>query len=123
MSAPEQQQPGGEPNKEKHQQFIRAASYEQERLAARAYFEVQAVVFKNDCDLSVYRFKLRQVSHVAVLGTTPSPDLQGNIETIMAAGTPATLPSDIAATLFERRSQAKKIGPWVEGHYRPGRPF
>ena len=38
-----------------------------------------------------------------------------------ADGKNAELPQHIIQTLSERRAQAQRIGPWVEGHYRPGR--
>ncbi len=34
---------------------------------------------------------------------------------------PTQLPEDILTMLDERRKQAQQIGPWVEGHYRPGK--
>jgi hypothetical protein len=86
-----------------------------------AYFQTQDIVFKNECDLSVYRFKLSQVSHVAVLGEIPDPPIQDSLAATLSRGTPADLPADISRMLIERRKEAQRLGPWVEGHYRPGR--
>ena len=113
----------GEPNKEQKGPYLLAAKFEQERVALATYTKAQDTVFANECDLSVYRFKLRDVSHVAVLGSQPEPGLHTQLESILSAGEPTSLPRDVTATLVQRRSQARRIGPWVEGHYRPGRPM
>jgi len=84
---------------------------------------MQDMVFGNDWDMSVYRFLLVGVSHVAALGEPQPPEVQEQVHGMLSEGVPATLPPHIVDTLLQRRSQAKQIGPWVEGHYRPGRPM
>lgn len=120
MPGPEQHRDTEQSKEGAQQQFIKAAIYEQEGLAAQAYFQIQAVVFQSDCDLSVYRFKLSDVSHVAVLGATPPSDFHQQLDALMQHGAPTDLPKEIAAALFERRARARKLGPWVELHHRPG---
>lgn len=118
-----QERRAGEPSKEPEKPFVAAAKFEAESPAASVYFKAQETVFRNDCDLSVYRFKLREVSHVAILGESPAPELQAQLADLLAAGTAVQLPNDIVSALLQRRTQAKRVGPWVEGHYRPGRPM
>jgi hypothetical protein len=121
MPSPERQ--SGEPSKEEQPGFIRAARFSSEEPAKAAYFRMQEEVFGNDWDLSVYRFMLLAVSHVAVIGEPQPPQVAERVETILKPGEPAELPRDIMGTLLARRRQARQLGPWVEGHYRPGRPM
>ncbi len=103
--------------------WYRAARYDTEPPSERAYFAAQAVIFEQERDVSAYRLMLEQIYHVAVLGGAPAEAaLQEQIEQILyAEGTPTQLPDDVLTTLFERRQQAQQLGPWVEGHYRPGK--
>jgi hypothetical protein len=39
----------------------------------------------------------------------------------LAAGEPAVVPEDVLRLLNARRTAATQVGPWVEGHYRPGK--
>jgi hypothetical protein len=73
-----------------------------------------------DAGLSAYRFLLRQIWHVAVLGEPPAEELAKKLETAFARGEPTTLPPDILKLLTQRRQQASRQGSWVERHYRPG---
>src|SRR5687768_8905209 len=120
---PSHERPQGEPNKDKPESFISVARFEREQLALSAYIKTHDLIFATDCELSVYRFQVKNVSHVAVIGEEPEEGLRRQLEALLAAGSPAALPPDIARVLFERRAQAKRLGPWVEGHYRPGRPM
>lgn len=78
------------------------------------------VLFSTECDLSAYRIRYKEVPHVVVLGSLPTPEIDGQLTKILEVGEPANLPQNIVITLAQRRIQAKRIGPWVEGHYRPG---
>lgn len=101
--------------------YYRASRFRNERLAKRAYFRGQETVFSaQGCELSVYRFLLNGISHVAVLGDQPPTDLDQKLRGILGAGEPTTLPEDILDQLFERRAQASEQGEWVERHFRPG---
>jgi len=102
--------------------YARAARFGGERLAGRAYVQVQHLVHDADCDLSVYRFQLQGGFHVAVLGAPPPAELGRQVEALLALGQPVPLPPDLVRFLLERRAQATRIGPWVERHWRPGRP-
>lgn len=103
----------------------RAASYKTEGQSNTAYQQAQETIFANECDLSAYRLMLEQIWHVTVLGGAPSEvALQQQLEYILyTEGTPTTLPSDVLDVLNERRTQAAKLGSWVEGHHRPGIVF
>lgn len=124
MPSPER---GEQPhNKEQEQEpapYYQAASYQNERPAKKAYIQAQKVIFnaRGDVDLSVYRVLLNQLAHVVALGEEPPEKIHKRIQQILSSGTASTLPSDVLAQLLARRSQASKLGPWVEGHYRPGK--
>lgn len=95
-----------------------------ERPAARAYFRAQELIFATpDADLSVFRFLLEQVSHVAVIGNKPRRETTQRLERICSAGLPVTLTPDILRRLQQRREDAMKEGDWVERHHRPGEPI
>src|SRR5688572_24467752 len=115
--------PERKPEPEQEPPWYRAARYTGEAPAGRAYFQAQETIFSAECDLSAYRFLLEDIYHVAVLGGIPTEvALQQQIETILyAEGTPTQLPDDVLHPLNERRQLAERIGPWVEGHYRPGK--
>ncbi len=100
--------------------YYLAARYAGERQAGRAYFEGQETILRADCDLSVFRFQLNRIWHVAVLGEKPPEDLEGKLKTILSRGAPTPLPSEVLETLARRRESATEKGPWVERHYRPG---
>ena len=102
--------------------WYRAAHYASEQPSATAYAQAQETIFQNECDLSAYRMMLDQIWHVAVLGGVPAEvALQERIEGILYAdGTRTELPEDVLIILNERRQQARQLGPWVEGHHRPG---
>ena len=100
-----------------------AAKFSSERQALDTYNKMQEMVFQSDWDLSVYRMLLVGVSHVAAIGEPQQPpEVQEKVGGLLSEGEPATLPPHVVETLVQRRAQAKRIGPWVEGHYRPGRP-
>lgn len=53
-----------------------------------------------------------------------SPELQLKLENILyQSGIPTQLPADVLELLSKRREQAQQLGPWVEGHHRPGIVF
>jgi hypothetical protein len=90
--------------------------------AQLAYSQMQELIFNNPrADLSVYRFQLDKVNHVAAVGEPPPEDVQNSLNAILSAGEPVSLPSEILQALYQRRTQMKKHGDWVEGHYRPGK--
>lgn len=99
-----------------------ASRFSDEVSAGRAYQQAQEALFATPAsDLSVYRLILDEVSHLAVLGRTPPPDLAQTLNDILASGEPVELPPLILQTLRERRRLAIRRGRWAEGHYRPGR--
>jgi hypothetical protein len=104
--------------------FVRAARFGAEVTAGRAYVQVQEALFVDlRPNLSAYRFLLREVWHVAVIGEPPPRTLARRIDRILAAGAPATLPTDVLHVLAARREQQIEQGHWSEGHYRPGMPL
>lgn len=123
--APEGGGPGPEPKEREPVPYYRAATFERELHAKQAYFRCQETVFQaqDQCDLSTYRLLLNQVSHVVVLGEPPPEALDHQLQRILSAGTPTSLPEDVRQILQERRAQAAQEGPWVERHFRPGQPL
>ena len=102
--------------------YVRTARFSAEKPAGRAYRKAQDLLFRTpDCELSAYRFHLDRIWHVAVLGDQPPEDLERRLQTILSRGLPASLPEEVLTQLRRRRAQATKLGPWVEGHHRPGR--
>src|SRR4051794_32860929 len=100
----------GEPGKEGESAFVKAVRFDEETAAKTTYFAMQDTVFKNDWDLSVYRFLLASISHVAVVGDGQPAGVQKAIEGILAPGEPVVLPPHIVSTLLARRAQAKQLG-------------
>jgi hypothetical protein len=112
--------PEGKPEQEPVP-YHRASRFRGESSSRRAYFQTQDTIFNEpECDLSAYRFLLRQFWHVAVLGEPPPEDLERKLQEILQRGEPSTLPPEILKLLSERRAQATRQAPWVERHYRPG---
>jgi len=100
--------------------YHRAARFSGEHPAGQAYEQAQEALYNGPPnDLSVYRLVLAQVYHVAVLGQTPPDELKQRLETILAAGESAELPTEILHALAERRRQSIRHGNWVERHFRP----
>jgi hypothetical protein len=115
---------GGTPSPEgKLPRYHQAARFTSEELAEVTYFGAQDVVFAHvgDVDLSAYRFQLNCVDHVMIVGEPPPADLHDELRSVLAAGEPAVVPEDVLRMLNARRATATKAGPWVEGHYRPGK--
>jgi hypothetical protein len=103
-----------------HSLYLKASRFATEPPARRVYAALQETIASVPCDLSTYRFLLDRISHVAVLGQTPPPDLDQKVSRLLSRGESVTLPAAVVAMLEARRAQAATIGPWVEGHYRPG---
>ena len=103
--------------------YHQAARFAGEEPAGVAYVAAQEALFAHagDVDLSAYRFQLNPVYHVVVLGDPPPTELHDALRAILATGEPATVPEDVLKLLNARRAQATQAGPWVEGHYRPGK--
>ena len=103
--------------------YHHAARFPGERAAGAAYFQIQKLIEAPESDLSVYRFQLHSVWHVAIVGHPPGKELVSQIEAALASGEATALPEDILRFLQQRRAQQQKHGPWVERHYRPGQGF
>jgi len=101
--------------------YYQAARFPHEQIAGLAYSQAQQTIFGQDCDLSVYRFQLNRVWHVAVLGEPPPGHLESRLHRILSPGEPTTLPAEALRILLQRRSEATRQGPWVERHYKPGK--
>lgn len=102
--------------------YHRAARFREEWRAARTYRVLQETIRGAACDLSAYRLLIDQVSHVIAIGEPPEEALDQQIAEILADGQPAELPPEVVTLLRERREQAGRLGPWVEGHVRPVPP-
>jgi hypothetical protein len=99
--------------------YYLAISFHHERLARQAYDQTQALLFKEACELSAFRFYVGPTWYVAIVGETPPSDLDGQLKHLLRRGDPTTLPPEVIDQLEQRRAQATKLGPWVEKHYRP----
>jgi hypothetical protein len=104
--------------------YFKAASYESDQQSYFTYRSIESLLFRSNEDLSTYRLRYEGVPHVVVLGeAAPQAAIGKQIEGFLASGAAATLPAHIIEVLAHRRAEAKRIGPWVEGHYRPGKPM
>ena len=103
--------------------YHRAARFPGEREAGVVYIKIQGLIEPPECDLSAYRFLIRAVWHVAIVGDAPSRELAEQLERHLSGGEPVELPDDTLDFLRRRRQQQLKHGPWVERHHRPGRRF
>lgn len=105
--------------------YYLASRFKGERPAGRAYFHAQEFIFSHssDLDLSVYRFQLDRIYHVAVLGEKPPQDAENRLKSILSAGEYVQLPSVLLKVLIVRRWEQTKHGPWIERHYRPGQEY
>ena len=103
--------------------YVRTARFASDTPALQAYASAQEIIFKADCDLSAYRIRFEDVPHVVVIGSSPTPDVDTRLSQTLASGELSHLPADILQVLSDRRAQAQRLGPWVEGHYRPGKPM
>jgi hypothetical protein len=121
---PSIEQEGNAPDPERPSaSYSLIARFQYEPPARRAYFRAQEAVFtaQPPADLSVYRFQLDRISHVAVIGEPPPQELERTLRAILATGIPASLPAEVLKQLQDRRTRMSAQGLWVEGHYRPGR--
>ena len=104
--------------------YYLAARFAGERPAGRAYFRVQELIFATpEAHLSVFRFQLSRIYHVAILGENPDEELEQRLQRILAKGERVSLPTEVLKMLVERRAQATRQGPWLERHFRPGQPL
>src|SRR5438093_10191231 len=100
-----------------------AARYRDAHAAGWSYFAAQETIYQAQCDLSVFRLIWERHWHVAVLGKIPPAEVDQTVRLIMAAGEAVTLPEDVLGELLARRARAAQQGPWIERHFRPGRPL
>lgn len=99
--------------------YYQAARFQNKQKAGEVYFPLQQYIFeiKDDCDLSVYRFKHEGTWYVVVIGDRPPSSIHVAIEVQLTNGTLVTPDADVLSYLMKRRSEAIQLGPWVEGHY------
>jgi len=100
--------------------YYLAARFPNEKKAGTVYFPLQQMIFeaRDDCDLSVFRFKHKSTWYVVVIGERPPESLHVAIEAQLTNGTLTTLDQDVLDYLQDRRARAIQLGPWVEGHYK-----
>ena len=103
--------------------YYQAARFTGERPAGRAYQRAQQLIYDNPCELSAFRLELNRIWHVAVVGETPTTELDRRLRLALAGGKVVQLPGDILQLLFERRAQITPHTPWMEGHYTTGESF
>ena len=105
--------------------YYLAARFSNERQAERVYFQMQRYIqgHESELELSAYRFLFEGKSVVAVVGENPGSEEETRLNRQLSGGVRTQLDDDILRFLVERREQATELGPWVEGHYRPGKGF
>ena len=54
--------------------YYQAARFMNKAKAGQVYTPLQEIVFQEDCDLSVYRFKITEGWHVVVVGEVATDD-------------------------------------------------
>ncbi len=102
--------------------YHQAARFAGERSAGHAYEQIQETIYNApQTNLSGFRLNVDQDWYVAVLGEQPPQELHHELRRILATGEPTTLPDEVLDVLFQRRTRQRRLGDWVEGHYRPGR--
>jgi hypothetical protein len=104
--------------------YYQAARFPHKTAAGKAYDPLQAVIFEEECDLSVYRFfrQRERKWYVVVIGEKPPSQLHQRLETILftlTRGERVTLDNETVVALLSRRAQQVQLGPWVERHYQP----
>jgi len=99
--------------------YYQAARFQSKQKAGAVYFPLQQFIFvvKDDCDLSVYRFRHEGTWYVVVIGDKPPDSIHVAIEAQLTNGTLITPDADVLSYLMKRRSEAIRFGPWVEAHY------
>jgi len=120
--------PPPKPKEHAPEPYALTARYADDRSSEQPYYETQQLIFENQqLDLSAFRLQLRRLDapdvdwFVAIVGTRPASDVDSHFRRILSTGELVNLPEDIQAALFERRAALSTLGPWVEGHYGPGR--
>jgi hypothetical protein len=107
--------------------FYLAARFASLEQAGESYAPIQELLRAHgDTDLSVYRFELRGVAHVAVLGIEPPEPIMAAINQALSPEEPVILEEEIAAWLLHRREQRDQREGFSEAHYTRGtgpRPF
>ena len=86
--------------------YYLAVSFDQERLARQAYDQAQALLFKEACELSAFRFYVGPTWYVAIIGETPLSHLETQLKHLLRRGKATTLPSGVIDELLQRRSKA-----------------
>ncbi len=119
MSSPEI--PYQPPQESSESFYFKVAQYPTEPVSGLAYFAVQDIIANShdEVDLSSYRFQLKNLWNVVVLGVIPPQEIDAQIQEVLDKGEPADVPEHVIDYLTERRAQATKLGTWVERHQRP----
>jgi hypothetical protein len=99
-----------------------AARFDSQDQAGRVYSAIHEMLrASRESDLSVYRFELGGVPHVAVVGLEPSAHILQGVGQALAGGQPVTLAQEAVLWLLERRADMAPEGPgFTEGHYTQG---
>lgn len=99
--------------------YLRITRFNDDTEALSAYVTAQTIVFEEDVDLSVFRIRYNDVPFVVVLGIRPDDHVL-DLFAFLTEAPVDSLPIEVIRSLAARREDASAIGPWVEGHYRPG---
>lgn len=105
----------------------RAAQFQDEVACDQAYFQIRDTGTSVGHAISVFDFRLEDQWCVAVINRELSPDLDADLEPLLAAGQRITLSSGLLAYLQERSPCLVLEGqvkgpPWIERDRRPVQP-
>jgi hypothetical protein len=82
------------------ERYCRAARFPDQPSSESPYLQLQDLVFESDSDLSVFRFQLDNIWHIAVLGDHPGEDIDRRLEQLVSLGQATELDSDMLDFLF-----------------------
>lgn len=101
--------------------FFEAYRFRTLLVAGSAYRQAESAIKGSAHNLSVFRFELDRVPHVATIGAQPPVSFLEQLHEILKEGSRTTLPPQIIQALWERRLKAAQEGDWIEHHWRPGK--
>lgn len=97
--------------------WVLPAKFPDDDTALLRYNNLQRHIFESEYDLSVFRFRYKDIPHVAVIGEEPNPEQIFLLRSLMVPCLWLELDPEVQEYLERRRIEANKVGPWVEVHY------
>ena len=94
--------------------YFEVFRYHDRFSALRVYVDARALLFFNNCDLSVSCFQMEDSSYLSVIGHRPDPTIVADLEQVYGDGVRTTLPQQVMDYLWMSRNEATSRGIWVE---------